>query len=72
MTTRPTLDELAAVGGWHKSSYSAANNECVEVARPPAGGWVAVRDSKDVDVVAIAASSTAWAAFIGGLVAGDV
>lgn len=72
MTTRPTPDEIAAVGGWHKSTYSAANNECVEVAAASSRGWVAVRDSKNLDAVGIATSAGAWSAFIGGLPAGDM
>ncbi|HJZ03412.1 MAG TPA: DUF397 domain-containing protein, partial [Streptosporangiaceae bacterium] len=32
---------------WRKSSYSAANGDCVEVAHL-ANGYIAVRDSKNI------------------------
>lgn len=45
MNNAPTAAQLAAAG-WSKSSYSAADNECVEVAH--ARLYVGVRDSKDL------------------------
>ncbi|WP_254392513.1 DUF397 domain-containing protein [Streptomyces buecherae] len=56
---------------WRKSSYSGANGgNCVEVA-PGFPGVVPVRDSKDPNGPALAFSSSAWAAFVAGVKAGD-
>lgn len=52
----------AAALVWRKSSHSAANGNCVEVALPAAG--VAVRDSKDVTGPALSFSDDAWTAFV--------
>lgn len=60
MTTRPTA-ELASAA-WFKSTYSAPNNDCVEVA--DLDGAVAVRDSKDPAAGALAFSPAAFAAFV--------
>ncbi|MGW2227468.1 DUF397 domain-containing protein [Streptomyces formicae] len=66
MKNRPTLDEIAAVGGWFRSSYSAADNECVEITSSPRG-WVAVRDSKDTDSEIAITSACAWSVFVDGV-----
>lgn len=43
-----SITRNVASAQWRKSSYSADNGECVEVAQLPAQhGVVAVRDSKD-------------------------
>ncbi|MET8559500.1 DUF397 domain-containing protein [Streptomyces flaveolus] len=59
----------AATGGaearWFKSSYSAANNECVEVAFH--GVRTAIRDSKAPGLDALTVPSTAFAAFVEAL-----
>ncbi|MEU3960562.1 DUF397 domain-containing protein [Streptomyces buecherae] len=56
---------------WRKSSYSGNNGgNCVEVA-PGFAGVVPVRDSKDPNGPALAFSSSAWAAFVAGVKAGD-
>ncbi|MFF5715960.1 DUF397 domain-containing protein [Streptomyces buecherae] len=56
---------------WRKSSYSGDNGgNCVEVA-PGFPGVVPVRDSKDPNGPALAFSSSAWAAFVAGVKAGD-
>ena len=46
---------LAVTGSWQKSSYSQAQNDCIEIATD-VPGWVGVRDSKlgsDSPVLAI-------------------
>lgn len=60
----------AAAGLWFKSSYSAANNECVQVAR--GNDWVAVRDSKDLGAGMAITSLRAWSQFVESLSPGDV
>jgi hypothetical protein len=56
---------------WFKSSYSNANGgQCVEVARN-LPGVVAVRDSKDPEGPKLIFGPAQWAAFIGGIKAGD-
>ncbi len=47
---------------WHKSSYSTAQGNCVEVA--PLPGGAAVRDSKDPAGPVLRFSADAWRAFI--------
>ena len=46
---------------WRKSSYSGANNDCVEAGNLP--GAVAVRDTKDPDGPALAFTPANWAVF---------
>ncbi|MFC9233631.1 DUF397 domain-containing protein [Streptomyces decoyicus] len=48
---------------WHKSSYSAPNNECVEVAAA-GSSWACVRDSKDPNGPMLAFSPGAFSAFV--------
>ncbi|MGK4909839.1 DUF397 domain-containing protein [Streptomyces albus] len=64
--TAPTALRLR----WVKSSYSAANNECVEVAVSGGGRRVYVRDSKDTTRPALSLSPAAFAAFIDHTAAG--
>lgn len=49
---------------WRKSSYSAANGDCVEVARL-ANGYIGVRDSKNILQPALGFTPTLWQRFIG-------
>ncbi|NGO68218.1 DUF397 domain-containing protein [Streptomyces boncukensis] len=49
---------------WRKSSYTAGNGNCVEVADTPGAAGVAVRDSKNVDIPAARVSRRAWCAFL--------
>ncbi len=64
MNNAPTAAQLAAAG-WFKSSYSAADNECVEIAR--ARPWVGVRDSKVRQGPILAVTADAFTAFLGGV-----
>jgi hypothetical protein len=47
---------------WYKSSYSAGNGDCVEVASTPAD--VHVRDTKDRPGGTLAFESTSWRMFL--------
>jgi hypothetical protein len=55
---------------WRKSTRSNASGDCVEVAFVPDGS-VAVRDTKDRDGGTQLYSRAEWAAFIGGVKAGE-
>jgi hypothetical protein len=49
---------------WRKSSYSAANGDCVEVVRL-ANGYIGVRDSKNIMRPALGFTPTRWQTFVG-------
>ncbi|MEU8132167.1 DUF397 domain-containing protein [Streptodolium elevatio] len=49
---------------WRKSSYTANNDQCVEIADVPTSPAVAVRDSKNPHIPAARVSSTAWSSFV--------
>jgi hypothetical protein len=67
---RPTPAQIAAAQ-WTKSTYSAANNECVEIATPvPA--WIAVRDSKGTDGPALILSAGAFGSLVRSVTAGTI
>ena len=48
---------------WKKSSYSAANGNCVEVARLGAG-YIVVRDSKNTALPALGFTPANWRTFV--------
>ncbi|MER7011200.1 DUF397 domain-containing protein [Saccharopolyspora sp. NPDC000359] len=58
MIDRPVLPDAT----WFKSSYSATQDACVEVAMVP--GVVGVRDTKDRDGGTLVFNSAAWAGFL--------
>lgn len=62
----PTPTQVAAAI-WIKSSASAPDNECVEVAAFPS--WIAVRDSKVKDGPHFLVSAKAFAALVDNLAA---
>lgn len=51
---------------WHKSSYSGANGDCVEVA-DNLQEVVAVRDSKDRGGPALVFRNAQWGTFLSGV-----
>ncbi|PKW13364.1 DUF397 domain-containing protein [Saccharopolyspora spinosa] len=51
--------------GWRKSSRSAAEGNCVEVALTPQ--VVGVRDTKDRDGAVLVFPRSQWATFVSGL-----
>ncbi|MFD9850498.1 DUF397 domain-containing protein [Streptomyces parvus] len=57
-------------GAWRTSSYSAANNECVEVG--PAGGWVGLRDSTRPHAAVLTVPTESFAAMVGALRTGQL
>ncbi|GAA2597721.1 hypothetical protein GCM10010304_51030 [Streptomyces roseoviolaceus] len=61
MNDVPTADPFRATD-WFKSSYSAADNECVEVSCVSA--WVGIRDSKSFSRKRFIVSADAFGLFI--------
>ncbi len=55
---------------WRKSSYSAANGDCVEVGQR-VDGYIGVRDSKNVSMATLGFTTAGWRTFV-GKVKGDV
>ena len=55
---------------WQKSSLTANNGQCFELAPLPNGG-VAVRDSKNPGHGHLCFTAGEWAAFKGGITKGD-
>ncbi|CAM5480133.1 hypothetical protein KAURM247S_01166 [Kitasatospora aureofaciens] len=63
------MNELSGLV-WHKSSFSGAQSECVEVADGVLG-LVPVRDSKDPDGPVLSFGIEAWACFLAGVKCGE-
>lgn len=61
---------MSAGLNWLKSSHSATDNQCVEVAR--SGDFMLVRHSKSPDVARLAFTQGEWAAFVAGVAAGEL
>lgn len=51
---------------WKKSSYSAANGDCVEVACLENGG-IGVRDSKNIGAPALGFAPAEWRIFLAAI-----
>lgn len=71
MTTPPTAAQLAGAA-WRTSTYSGAQNECVEVAGVEGGRWVGVRDTKNRAQPALVVPGTAWSVLVDALNAGTL
>ncbi|XRQ04824.1 DUF397 domain-containing protein, partial [Actinomadura welshii] len=54
--------QCVEVGAWHKSSHSADEGECIEVAASQAA--VLTRDSKDPDGPVLGFEANAWDTFL--------
>jgi hypothetical protein len=56
---------------WWKSSFSIGNGNCLETARTPDGGHLAVRDSKDKSGPVLTFTPGEWRAFVAGVKNGE-
>ncbi|MFJ6619602.1 DUF397 domain-containing protein [Kitasatospora sp. NPDC091335] len=57
---------------WHKSTYTANNGQCVELAPMPTLPAVAIRDSKNPQIPPIRTSSQSMCDFASALLAGEL
>jgi Domain of unknown function (DUF397) len=58
--------ELHKSSSWRKSSYSAANGDCVEVAYLE-DGQIGVRDSKNASIPSLSFTPAGWRSFLGAV-----
>ncbi|WSD02704.1 DUF397 domain-containing protein [Streptosporangium sp. NBC_01755] len=65
------MDRITPVLTWRKSSQSAQQDNCVEMAELPDGGC-AVRDSKDPNGPVLRFASGEWRIFISGIKSGSL
>jgi hypothetical protein len=65
--TEPARSELT----WRKSSHSASNGNCTEVADLPEGEGVAVGDTKDPGGPILVFGKAAWIEFTGAIKRGE-
>jgi hypothetical protein len=63
MTTNPATNPATIT--WRKATYSNAGNECVEVARTPAG--YAIRDSKNPQAPHLTLGAAAWTSLLAAI-----
>jgi Domain of unknown function (DUF397) len=63
LTTRDLTDDRGIT--WRTSSRSNAGNDCVQIARTPAG--IAIRDSKNPHQPHLTLSTAAFASLIAGI-----
>lgn len=70
------LTDLHAIdlidASWHKSTYTAGEGNCVEVADIPGTSGIAVRDSKNTDFPASRFSRPAWSTFVTAIAVGTL
>lgn len=72
MNHQVALAALARAGGWSKSSYSIAANDCVEITTE-VHGWVGLRDSKlGPDSPVLACTRPQWRALLAATHAGEI
>ena len=64
-------DDFVRGASWYKSSWSAHNGNCVEVASLP-GGDRGVRDSKDKDGSVLVFTAREWQIFLINVKAGHL
>jgi Domain of unknown function (DUF397) len=68
--SEPTVLLSGSPGTWVKSSLSAANGSCVEIADLD-DGIIGVRDSKDKSGPILRFTAAEWAAFVDGVRKGE-
>jgi hypothetical protein len=64
-------DDLLRQASWYKSSWSAHNGNCVEIANLP-GGEQGVRDSKSKDGSVLVFTASEWRIFLVNVKAGHL
>jgi Domain of unknown function (DUF397) len=71
MNHEQALAKLTNGTGWHRSSYSQGENNCVEITTE-LPGWVGVRDSKlGADSPLLAFGLSEWRAMVASAQVGD-